>query len=81
MPAKTLFKKVDGLTDEENAPEKLWKTFRRIFLLAYFIGNLFNSLETKQKLITKEQKEYMIDGIRYMLRFAFFPKDLSKADI
>ncbi len=81
LPAKTLFKKVDGLTDEENAPEKLWKNFRRIFLLAYFIGNLFNSLENKQKFITKEQKEYLIDGIRYMLRFAFFPKDLSKADM
>lgn len=80
LPSKDLFKKVEGLTDEENEPEKLWKNFRRIFLLAYFINNFFNSLEIKQKLITKEQKEYLIDGIRYMFRIFFFPKDLSKVD-
>ena len=81
LPTEDLFKKVGGLTDDENAPGELWKNFRRIFLLAYFIDNLFNSLENKQKLITKEQKEYLIDGIRYMFRIFFFPKEPSKEDM
>ena len=81
LPSKELFKRFDGLTDEENEPKKLWGFFRRVFLLAYFINNLFNSLEIKQKLITKEQKEYLISGIRYMFRVAYFPNDEAESDI
>lgn len=80
-PSKELFKRFEGLTDEENEPAELWKIFRRIFLLAYFINNFFNSLEHKQKLITKEQKEYLISGIRFMFRFAFFRNDKAKSDM
>lgn len=81
VPSNGLFKKVAGFTDAENEPTELWKFFRRVFLLAYFINNFFYSLEKKQKLITKEQKEYLVDGIRYMFRIAFFPNDISKADM
>lgn len=81
LPSKELFKRFEGLTDKENEPAELWKFFRRVFLLAYFIDNFFNSLENKQKLITKEQKEYLISGIRYMFRFAFFPNDKAKSDM
>ena len=81
LPSKELFKRFEGLTDKENEPVELWKFFRRVFLLAYFIDNFFNSLENKQKLITKEQKEYLISGIRYMFRFAFFPNDKAKSDM
>lgn len=75
-----MFKRDDGLTTEENEPIELWKFFRRVFLLAYFINNFFNSLEKKQKLITREQKNYLISGIRYMFRVVFFPNTLSKTD-
>ena len=81
LPSKELFKRFEGLTDEENEPVELWKNFRRIFLLAYFINNFFNSLEIKQKLITKEQKEYLIDGIRYMFRVAWYSNNPAKSDM
>lgn len=81
VPSKELFTKSDYFTDEENKPEKIWMGFRQIFLLAYFINNLFNSLENKQKLITKMQKEYLVSGIRYMFRVAFFPNNLAKSDM
>ena len=81
LPSKELFKRFEGMTDKENEPAELWKFFRRVFLLAYFIDNFFNSLENKQKLITKEQKKYLISGIRYMFRFAFFPNDIAKSDM
>lgn len=81
LPSKELFKRFEDLTDKENEPAELWKFFRRVFLLAYFIDNFFNSLENKQKLITKEQKKYLISGIRYMFRFAFFPNDKAKSDM
>ena len=81
LPSNELFKKFEGLTDEENEPRKLWEFFRRVFLLGYFINNFFNSLEVKQKLITKEQKEYLIDGIRYMFRVVWFPNDMAKSDM
>lgn len=81
LPSKELFKRFDGPTDEENEPSELWKFFRQRFLLAYFINNFFNSLENKQKLITKAQKEYLISGIRYMFRFAFFPNEKAKSDM
>lgn len=81
LPSKDLFKKSEGLTDEENEPVELWKFFRRIFLLAYFINNFFNSLEKKQKLITKDQKEYLISGIRYMFRIAYYRNNLAKSDM
>ena len=80
LPSLELFKKSENLTDKENEPIELWKFFRRIFLLAYFINNLFNSLEYKQKLITKEQKDYLITGIRYMFRFAWYQGDLTDSN-
>lgn len=81
VPSKDIFKKSDSLTDKENEPVELWRFFRQRFLLAYFINNFFNSLENKQKLITKAQKEYLISGIRYMFRFAFFPNEKVKSDM
>ena len=81
LPSKELFIKINGLSDKENNPKELWQAFRRIFLQAYFINNLFNSLENKQKLITKEQKDYLVSGIRYMFRFMWYKNDLSKADM
>lgn len=80
LPSIELFKKSENFTDKENEPIELWKFFRRIFLLAYFINNLFNSLECKQKLITKEQKEYLITGIRYMFRFAWYQNDIKDSE-
>lgn len=81
LPSKELFKQSEGVTERENEPEELWKFFRQRFLLAYFINNFLNSLENKQKLITTEQKEYLVSGIRYMFRFAFYPNDLAKSDM
>lgn len=81
LPSKELFKRSNNLSDKQNEPEELWKFFRRVFLLAYFINNFFNSLENKQKLITKEQTEYIISGIRYMYRVAFFPNSPAKSDM
>lgn len=81
LPSNELFKKSDGLTDLENKPEELWKFFRQRFLLAYFINNFLNSLENKQKLITTEQKSYLVSGIRYMFRLAFHPNNLAKSDM
>ena len=72
---------MDGMKEEEFIPEQIWKSFRRMFLLAYFVNNLFESLETKNKLISKEQKDFIIDGIRYMYRLFFYPKDICKADM
>lgn len=80
LTSKELFKRSDILTDSENKPIKLWESFRRIFLLGYFINNLFDSLENKQKLITKEQKEYLISGIRYMFRFAWYQNNNTDED-
>ena len=79
LPSKELFKRCDVLTDKENEPIELWKGFRRIFLLAYFINNLFNSLENKHKLITKEQKEYVVSGIRYFFKVSCYPNDISES--
>lgn len=81
VPSKDIFKKSDSLTDKQNEPVELWRFFRQRFLLAYFINNFFSSLENKQKLITKAQKEYLISGIRYMFRFAFFPNEKAKSDM
>lgn len=81
VPSKELFKKTVGFTDKENEPAELWKFFRQRFLFAYFINNFFYSLENKQKLITKEQKEYLISGIRYMFRAAYFSDSPSKSDM
>lgn len=81
LPSKELFIKSDGLTPLENDPVELWKFFRQRFMLAYFINNFFNSLEHKQKLITKEQKEYLVSGIRYMFQLAFFPNNFEKSAI
>ena len=81
LPSKELFKQSEELTEKENEPEELWKFFRQRFLLAYFINNFINSLETKQKLITTEQKDYLVSGIRYMFRFAFYPNDFAKSDM
>ena len=78
---KELFKQSERLTERENEPEELWKFFRQRFLLAYFINNFLNSLENKQKLITSEQKNYLVSGIRYMYRFAFYPNDPAKSDM
>lgn len=75
LPSKELFKQSEGVTERENEPEELWKFFRQRFLLAYFINNFLNSLENKQKMITTEQKEYLVSSIRYMFRFAFYPND------
>ena len=81
LPSKELFNKSYELTDQENDPMKLWKFFRRIFLLAYFINNFFNSLENKQKLITKVQKEYLVSGIRYMFRFICYENNFPDTNI
>lgn len=81
VPSTDIFKKSEGLTDKENEPAELWKFFRQRFLLAYFINNFFYSLEHKQKLITNEQKEYLISGLRYMYRAAYFPNSPAKSDM
>ena len=81
LPSKELFKEVDILTDKVNETVELWIAFQRIFLLAYFINNFFNSLENKQKLITTEQKEYLISGIRYMFRYAWYDNNLQALNI
>lgn len=81
LPSKELFKEVDILTDKVNETVELWRAFQRIFLLAYFINNFFNSLENKQKLITTEQKEYLISGIRYMFRYAWYDNNLQALNI
>ena len=81
VPSKEIFKRIDGFTDKENEPEELWKFFRQRCLLAYFINNFFYSLEHKQKLITNEQKEYLISGLRYMYRAAYFPNSPAKSDM
>ena len=36
-------------------------------------------MENKHKLITKEQKEYVVSGIRYFFKVSCYPNDISES--